>query len=96
MGRLDGKVAVITGAAGGIGAATAELFMAEGATVVGVDLADDGVGTLAIAVDVTDEDAVRGMYARVAEEFGASTCSSTTPGISPDDDVSVLDTSFEA
>ncbi len=95
-GRLEGKVAVITGAAGGIGAATAELFLAEGATVVGADLAEDGVGTLSLAVDVTDEDAVRNMYARTVKEFGRIDVLFNNAGISPDDDVSVLDTSFEA
>ena len=96
MGRLDGKVAVITGAAGGIGAATAELFMAEGATVVGADLRDDGAGTLDLAVDVTDEDAVREMYERTVAEFGRIDVLFNNAGINPTDDVSVLDTSFEA
>ncbi len=95
-GRLDGKVAVITGAAGGIGAATAELFLAEGATVVGADLREHDVGTLSLAVDVTDEEAVRGMYARAVEEFDRVDVLFNNAGISPDDDVSVLDTSFEA
>jgi NAD(P)-dependent dehydrogenase (short-subunit alcohol dehydrogenase family) len=95
-GRLEGKVAVITGAAGGIGAATAELFLAEGATVVGADLRDDGVGTLSLAIDVTDEEAVRGMYERTVQEFGRVDVLFNNAGISPDDDVSVLDTSFEA
>ena len=57
MNRLDGKVCVITGAAGGIGAAAAELFRGEGATVVGVDLKDDFEGVdLALAADVADEE----------------------------------------
>ena len=95
-GRLEGKVAVVTGAAGGIGTATAELFMAEGASVVGADLRDDGAGTVSLAVDVTDEDAVRGLYERTVAEFGRIDVLFNNAGISPDDDVSVLETSFEA
>jgi NAD(P)-dependent dehydrogenase (short-subunit alcohol dehydrogenase family) len=95
-GRLDGKVCVITGAAGGIGAATAEAFAREGARVVGVDLRDDSPGDLALAVDVTDEDAVRDMYARVRDELGRVDVLFNNAGISPDDDTSVLDTSLEA
>jgi NAD(P)-dependent dehydrogenase (short-subunit alcohol dehydrogenase family) len=95
-GRLEGKVAVITGASGGIGAATAELFLAEGATVVGVDLLEGAPGTLSLAVDVTEEFAVQGMYQRVRDEFGRIDVLFNNAGISPDDDVSVLDTTFEA
>jgi NAD(P)-dependent dehydrogenase (short-subunit alcohol dehydrogenase family) len=95
-GRLDGKVCVITGAAGGIGAATAEAFAREGARVVGVDLRDNSPGDLALAVDVTDEDAVRDMYARVRDELGRVDVLFNNAGISPDDDTSVLETSLEA
>jgi NAD(P)-dependent dehydrogenase (short-subunit alcohol dehydrogenase family) len=95
-GRLDGKVCVITGAAGGIGAATVEAFAREGAKVVGVDLHDDSPGDLALAVDVTDEGAVRAMYARVRDELGGVDVLFNNAGISPDDDTSVLDTSLEA
>ncbi|MBI5309476.1 MAG: 3-oxoacyl-ACP reductase [Actinobacteria bacterium] len=96
MARLDGKVAVITGAKGGIGAATAEIFAREGATVVGVDLAPDSPGELALAVDVTDEAAVEAMYAEVAERFGRIDVLFNNAGISPNDDASVLDTSLDA
>jgi NAD(P)-dependent dehydrogenase (short-subunit alcohol dehydrogenase family) len=95
-GRLEGKVAVVTGAKGGIGAATVELFGREGATVVGVDLAGDSPGDLALAVDVTDEDAVRELFARVRSEYGHIDVLFNNAGISPADDASVLDTSFEA
>jgi NAD(P)-dependent dehydrogenase (short-subunit alcohol dehydrogenase family) len=95
-GRLEGKVCVITGAAGGIGAATAEAFAREGARVVGVDLQDNSPGDLALAVDVTEEDAVRDMYARVRDELGRVDVLFNNAGISPDDDTSVLDTSLEA
>jgi NAD(P)-dependent dehydrogenase (short-subunit alcohol dehydrogenase family) len=95
--RLEGKVCVITGAAGGIGAATAAAFKAEGATVVGVDLREEIEGVdLALACDVADEEAVRGMYARARGEFGRLDVLFNNAGISPDDDVSVLDTSLEA
>jgi NAD(P)-dependent dehydrogenase (short-subunit alcohol dehydrogenase family) len=94
--RLEGKVCVITGAAGGIGAATAQLFGEQGATVVGVDLRDGSPGDLSLAVDVTDERAVQGMYHEVRERFGRIDVLFNNAGISPDDDVSVLETSYEA
>lgn len=96
MGRLDGKVCVITGAASGIGAETARLFSDEGATVVGVDLAEGAEGALALQADVTDDEQVKGMYARAREEFGHVDVLFNNAGISPQDDASVLDTSLEA
>jgi NAD(P)-dependent dehydrogenase (short-subunit alcohol dehydrogenase family) len=94
--RLEGKVCVITGAKGGIGAATAAAFAREGATVVGVDLAEDSPGDLALACDVTEEDAVREVYARVRSEYGHVDVLFNNAGISPHDDASVLDTTLEA
>jgi NAD(P)-dependent dehydrogenase (short-subunit alcohol dehydrogenase family) len=95
-GRLDGKVCVITGAASGIGAQTARLFEQEGATVVGADLKPESFGRLQLGVDVSDEDQVREMYARVREELGHIDVLFNNAGIAPDDDTSVLDTSLEA
>jgi NAD(P)-dependent dehydrogenase (short-subunit alcohol dehydrogenase family) len=95
-GRLDGKVCVITGASGGIGGASAELFAREGARVVGVDLAAGAPGELSLQVDVTDDGAVREMYERVRTELGRVDVLFNNAGISPTDDGSVLDTSMEA
>src|SRR3954470_12539059 len=95
-GRLEGKVCVITGAAGGIGGASAALFASQGARVVGVDLAEGAPGELSLQVDVTDDDAVREMYARVRDELGRVDVLFNNAGISPTDDGSVLDTSMEA
>jgi len=95
-GRLEGRVCVITGAAGGIGGATAELFTREGARVVGVDLAEGAPGELSLQADVTDEAAVRDLYAQVREELGRIDVLFNNAGISPTDDGSVLDTSLEA
>ena len=96
MNRLARKVCVITGAAGGIGSTSVQRFQDEGATVVGVDLTDDAPGDLSLAVDVTDEDQVRELFARVRAEFGTIDVLFNNAGISPTDDASVLDTTEEA
>ena len=96
MGRLDGKVCVITGAASGIGATTASLFTAEGARVAGVDLAEGAEGELAVQADVTDEDQVREAYDRVLRDLGRIDVLFNNAGISSPDDTSVLDTSLDA
>src|SRR3954452_22728545 len=94
-GRLDGKVCVITGASGGIGAETARLFGAEGAKVVGVDMLEGAPGELSLTADVTNEDEVRGMYERAREEFGRIDVLFNNAGISPTDDASVLETALD-
>jgi len=96
MGRLDGKVCVITGAASGIGAATARLFKEEGAMVVGIDLREDGVSDLALAADVTEPAQVEDMYAHAKKDYGRIDVLFNNVGISPDDDASVIETSLEA
>jgi NAD(P)-dependent dehydrogenase (short-subunit alcohol dehydrogenase family) len=65
--------------------------------VAGVDLRDDFGGTaLALACDVTDEAAVKGLYAEVRERCGRIDVLFNNAGISPTDDASVLDTSLDA
>jgi NAD(P)-dependent dehydrogenase (short-subunit alcohol dehydrogenase family) len=95
-GRLEGKVCVITGAAGGIGAASAEAFEREGGRVVGVDLVEHSVGVLALRADLTDEALVQSVFARAREELGRIDVLFNNAGVSPADDASVLDTSLEA
>jgi NAD(P)-dependent dehydrogenase (short-subunit alcohol dehydrogenase family) len=77
-GRLDGKVAVITGAGSGIGKATAELFHREGANVVAVDLSGQqedvakklGDGALAVHADVSKSEDVKAMIDAATSTFG--------------------------
>jgi NAD(P)-dependent dehydrogenase (short-subunit alcohol dehydrogenase family) len=105
MGRLDGKVCVITGAGGGMGRDAAILFTEEGAKVCAADV-DVGAAertvsmcsgdAVAVAVDVADEGQVAGMMAATAERFGGIDVLYNNAGISPDDDASILDTSVEA
>jgi NAD(P)-dependent dehydrogenase (short-subunit alcohol dehydrogenase family) len=96
-GRLDGKVCVVTGTASGIGAESARLFAAEGAAVVGVDLdADQAVGALTIAADVSDEEQVRAAFAAARGRFGRVDVLMNNAGINPTDDGSVLETDLEA
>jgi len=94
--RLQGKVCVITGAAGGIGGATAEVFAREGARVVGVDLLDHAVGDVSLQADLTSEPEVAGMYERVRNQLGRIDVLFNNAGISPTDDASVLDTGIDA
>jgi NAD(P)-dependent dehydrogenase (short-subunit alcohol dehydrogenase family) len=82
-GRLEGKVCVITGAASGIGAESARVFAAEGARVVGVDVAEGAEGELSLQADVTDEAEVQALYARVSEEMGAIHVLFNNAGINP-------------
>jgi len=83
-GAMAGRVALVTGGAGGIGSATAERFLAEGACVMLADIDEDALAATAqqltarhghdmvrsIRMDVTDEAAVDAAYARMAVEFG--------------------------
>jgi NAD(P)-dependent dehydrogenase (short-subunit alcohol dehydrogenase family) len=94
--RLAGKVCVITGAAGGIGGATASVFAREGARVVGVDVLAHSAGELSLVADVTSEEAVSALYAQVRSELGRVDVLFNNAGISPTDDASVLETGIDA
>ena len=94
--RLRDKVCVITGAASGIGRDSAQLFAQEGARVVGVDREEGAEGDLTFRADVTDEEAVRSVYAGAREAFGRVDVLFNNAGINPTDDTSVLETSVEA
>jgi NAD(P)-dependent dehydrogenase (short-subunit alcohol dehydrogenase family) len=101
--RLQDRVAVVTGAASGIGLASARRLAAEGAKVVAVDLTTDAIEELAkeldgaaITCDVTDEDAVAAMFAAVMSTFGQVDIAFNNAGISPPDDDSILTTGIEA
>jgi len=94
--RLEGRVCVVTGASGGIGAATIARFQREGAKVAGVDLLAGAPGDLSLKVDVSDEQQVIDLFARVRSELGRIDVLFNNAGISPTDDASVLDTTLEA
>jgi NAD(P)-dependent dehydrogenase (short-subunit alcohol dehydrogenase family) len=75
---------------------TATRFREEGAKVVGVDLHDSPDVDLALRVNVTNEEQVAQMYRDVVDAFGGVDVLFNNAGISPPDDVSVLDTTLEA
>jgi NAD(P)-dependent dehydrogenase (short-subunit alcohol dehydrogenase family) len=102
-GRLAGKNAVVTGAGGGIGRATARRFATEGAHVVCVDLdAEAGekaaaeVGGSFVQADVADEAQVQALFDGAVAEHGRIHVAFNNAGISPPDDDSILDTGLEA
>ncbi|MCD0448113.1 3-oxoacyl-ACP reductase [Actinocorallia sp. API 0066] len=103
MQRLADRVAVITGAASGIGLASARRFAAEGARVVVADLDETGgkaaaaeIDGLYVPVDVTDEEAVRALYQTAWDTYGRLDIAFNNAGISPPDDDSILDTGIDA
>ncbi len=106
-GRLEGKVALITGAGSGIGRKSAELFAAEGAAVVAVDINEaaaletvelirrDGGVAVAQRADVSDPDDAKNMIARAESEFGKLDVLFNNAGIMDSADGDVLSTSPE-
>jgi NAD(P)-dependent dehydrogenase (short-subunit alcohol dehydrogenase family) len=104
VGRLDGKVALITGAASGMGKVAATLFAREGASVVVADVTD-GAGTATVAeieavggraayehVDVSSADEAEAVVGAVVDRFGSLDILYNNAGVFPADDGSVTDT----
>jgi NAD(P)-dependent dehydrogenase (short-subunit alcohol dehydrogenase family) len=102
-GRLEGKVAVVTGGASGIGRETARRFAEEGARVCVVDLADEPgeevageIDGLYVHADVTSPEDVQRVYQETAERFGGLDVLFNNAGTSPPDDDSILETDLDA
>lgn len=105
-GRLQGKVAVVTGGCSGIGLATVRRFVEEGAKVVIGDIDDERghalVGQLGgnglatyVGVDVTSKDQVDALFATAKETYGSVDIAFNNAGISPPEDASILDTDLD-
>ena len=102
-GRLEGRVAVVTGGCGGIGLATARRFVEEGAKVV-IGVLDDAAGesiaaeldAVYVHCDVTDPEDVEALFRTAKETFGSVDVAFNNAGISPPDDDSILTTGLDA
>jgi len=101
--RLQDRVAVITGGAGGIGFATAQRFAQEGARVVIADMNPESgaaaaaqIDAMFMQVDVTNADDVERMFRVAHETYGSVDIAFNNAGISPPDDDSILTTGIDA
>jgi NAD(P)-dependent dehydrogenase (short-subunit alcohol dehydrogenase family) len=102
-GRLDRKVAVITGGCSGIGLATVRRFLEEGAQVVigdiddarGKELADEA-GVIYLHTDVTSKQDVDTLFATAKDTYGSVDIAFNNAGISPPEDDSILETDLDA
>ena len=106
-GRLEGKVAVVTGGCSGIGLATVNRFVEEGAKVVVGDIDDQRghelVGQLGgeqlvtyVHVDVTNKEEVDALFQTAKDTYGSVDIAFNNAGISPPDDDSIMDTDLDA
>jgi len=102
-GRLEGKVAVVTGGCSGIGLATVKRFAEEGARVVIGDVDDERGSTVAdqvsgtfVHTDVTSKEEVETLFATAHDTYGSVDVAFNNAGISPPEDGSILDTDLEA
>src|SRR5262245_553544 len=102
-GRLDGRVAVVTGGASGIGLASARRMAAEGARIVVADI-DATTGEAAakefdgvyVRTDVTSEADVKALFDTAKDTYGSVDIAFNNAGISPPEDDSILTTGIEA
>jgi NAD(P)-dependent dehydrogenase (short-subunit alcohol dehydrogenase family) len=106
-GRIEGRVAVVTGGCSGIGLATVRRFAAEGARTVIGDIDDEAGARLVkelgggdratyVHVDVTDKDQVDALFRTAKDTYGSVDIAFNNAGISPPDDDSILDTELDA
>jgi NAD(P)-dependent dehydrogenase (short-subunit alcohol dehydrogenase family) len=102
LGRLEDRVAVVTGGGSGIGLASVRRLAAEGARVVVGDVdagsgaaAADEVGGLFVKVDVTVDDQVAALFQAAADTYGGVDVAFNNAGISPPEDDSVLDSDLD-
>lgn len=106
-GRIQGKVAVVTGGCSGIGLATVQRFVEEGARVVVGDIDEQRghelVGQLGgtdlatfVKVDVTDKEQVDALFQTAKDTYGSVDIAFNNAGISPPEDDSILDTDLDA